>query len=137
MTTEPIPTLREELNRKVTDQLIELAEAAGSRQAAEIAAAARAIWFAVAGLVDADVLQMAQQLADSQGPGVMKLHFVGHGKVVTIAWRPSFNGYLVLYRNASDNSVSSRPFPSEIGIRGAEISALKEKLSNAGYQQIS
>lgn len=137
MTIEALPTLKEELNRKVTDQLIELAQSVNAHQKSEVAAAARAIWFAVAGLVDADVLDMAGQLAESAKPALMKCHFVGHGKVVSIVWRPTTNGYVVQYRNAADNTVSSRPFPGEIGVRDAEISDLKARLIHAGYQQLS
>lgn len=139
MTTEALPTIKEELDRKVTDILIELeqARAGGLRPPQEIAAAATAIWFAVSGLVDKTVLDLATQLTKAADTGRMFRHYVGHGKVVTIAWSANApGGYVVMYRDATSNTVSRRSFPTEVGFRDTEIASLGGKLTAAGYVQL-
>jgi hypothetical protein len=138
---EPIPTPRQELERKTVDFLQHAVHRAESNRLdrRELKAMGQALWTITSGLVDDDVTDLCARVSEVTGTAPMKRHFVGRGIVRTFAWQPDKPGYVILTRSA----VTGEPIGeagtlrrTEIGEREEELKRLFDTLCRSGYVEL-
>lgn len=140
---EPIPSVREELERKVVDVMCDIVHKSDTHRlhALTVRQVATALWQATAGLVGDHVstlLGAATRYAKAIDLPTEGRHFVGKGKVLSVYWHPEGNGYVVVTRDPATGKGAGKPRTSPIDqtLRGPELDNLFVSLKAAGYAEL-
>lgn len=134
MTTETIPTVREELIRKTIEFMIAAEEKGEIADKVIAAAQAKALWTVTAGLVDNETSELLASHANTLGERPVKRYFAGKGSVLMLAHIPAGSGYVLKKINPADGLSSIvKASKSEVGFREKEMEDLVAGLLRTGY----
>lgn len=97
MTSEALPTTREELERKTVEILDELSHRlhASRLTRSDFGFAAHMLWKVTAGLVDSSVSDLCQAAADMAGHDHMRQVFAGPNNVIVFSWHAHDDNFLM------------------------------------------
>jgi hypothetical protein len=137
---DPIPTPRQELERKTIDFLqaqVNRAET-GRLEKRDLHLIGHALWHITSGLVDDTVSELCTAVAEAGKQPAMLRRFVGKGEVLIVAWNADKSGYVVQSVHAVNQTRTTiRKSDAEIGLREAELKKLFDGLSKVGYMEIN
>lgn len=136
--TDPIPLLRDELERKTVDELVRLGHqsAAGRLDGPDYSLAAQSIWNVTSGLVGAEVNDYVTQAAAQHPTRINKRHFVHPGgTVASQIWRHDKPGFLAVARTPG-RPVETRPIACEPDERDKKLQIVREKMLAAGWTEL-
>jgi hypothetical protein len=133
-----IPTVREELERKVLDELVRLAHCVQVRrmEESEYHLAAKALWNVVSGLIPDDTLTLVATAADEFKGPIRRVHFFKEGDVMTFAWDPEKDGYAVVRRGLSHAKPATSTVKAARDDRAAALDKLFAALKKAGWTRL-
>lgn len=136
---EPVPTVKEELERKTVELLEMMAHRVQNYRMdrRDLRLAGKLLWGVTSGLVDRSVSDLCEAAAAEGADRRLESHFVGKGRVVTVRWMPNSHGYEVLTIDATSLQTTRRSMDTEIGLREDELRTLFAGLNKSGYVEIN
>lgn len=139
MTDPALPTIKEELERKALDILVETMDrytrGAIDRRTAHVTVGT--VWSLTAGLIDEGVLNMAAAAAEDTKTNAIKRYFVGKGSVLLLAFSTHSPGYVLLKFDTTTlarTKVLDRP--TDVGEREAEMKKMADGFIASGYLEL-
>ena len=135
--TDPIPTVREELERKVIDEVVRLADKVTKHRLdpADYSLVAKALWNVASGLIDEQTLAMVAHEAQLVPARTNKRHFFKDGSVITHIWKHETPGFLQITRKP-DGSHKSAGIKGEPDERNQKLETLREHLLKTGWTEL-
>lgn len=136
--TEEIPSVKEELERKTVDLLLELVHRSETLRIdpSDAGHIAKALWTVTSGLVSSDVSGMCASAANAAKPRIMTMRFIGRGNIMVIMWLADTAGYVINTWNTTTLVKVSKVVRTEIGPREPELEKLFSLLVKSGYHKL-
>lgn len=133
-----IPSIREELERKVLDELVRLAHCVQVRrmEESEYHLVAKSLWNTVSGLIPDDSMQLVEAAANEFKGPIRRVHFFKDGDVMTFAWDPEKDGYAVVRRGLSHAKPATSAMKAARDDRGAALDKLFAALKKTGWTRL-
>jgi hypothetical protein len=138
-TDEPIPTVREELERKTVELLESLLTKLDQKRLdqLDVRQVAGALWTVTSGLVGKDVSDLCSQAAGMGAIRINRHTYIGKGKAIQIVWLSEKNGYWISKTDTVTLESKTTRVETEIGFREDEMKNLFGALTRSGYKRIS
>lgn len=140
LSTEVIPTVKQELERKTIDVLTTLVSKmeSGRLDSGAMSMIGKEIWNITSGLVSDDISEMVCHVAMSANEKPLTRIFLKSPVILKIRWYADKAGYVVLgYDTNTQAQRMVRTMNTEIGLREPELAKFFESLTKAGYIEIS
>jgi hypothetical protein len=140
--TDSIPTVKEELERKLVDGLVTLANdiEIGKKTKFEAREIANALWACTAGLVDTEISNLCSDMANdsaAQRP-TKSIRLLGKGRLLQILWKTERPGFTLVASDATTGVMSVLKKSSiAADVRGDAINALIDLLLRTGHVKIN
>lgn len=141
MSHEALPTVREELDRKTIDTLVQVLELAelGRITRGRVGITARAIWDATAGLVSREVMEQISKVIEEHPLPAERRQFFGLEGLVELRWRAATPGLGMVTHNplTKERSVRLLGGPALEGReRDEKINQVAQALTGKGFIEV-
>jgi hypothetical protein len=133
-----IPTLVEELDRKVTDALTDACTRteSGDITLEDAALIGKALWSATSGLVSNDVSELCAKVSDSAGARRYTAHFVNTAQAVTVYWTKASDDYVVVTLNILSGAKKPHRIHVPAGEQKVQLEKLFSTLVKSNYRKL-